>query len=153
MRCSNGYRPQKGARDAVHQLTVKLQFSPYDHVVEADIKGFFDNMDQEWLVRMLEERIDDKPFIRLIKKWLKAGILEEDGKRVVKPGSGSPQGGIVSPVLVNMYLHYVIDLWFHKVYLRGCRGEGCMIRYADDGVWAFEYREDAEKFYAARKNG
>lgn len=151
MRCSYGYRPNLGARDAVRKLTVKLQFGKYHHVVDADIKGFFDNMDHDWLIRMLEERIDDKPFLRLIRKWLKAGILEEDKKSVVKPGNGSPQGGIVSPVLANMYLHYAIDLWFHKVFLKGCKGEACMIRYADDCVWAFEYQEDAERFYEALK--
>jgi RNA-directed DNA polymerase len=151
MRCSYGYRPKMGARDAVSKLTVKLQFGNYHHVVDADIRGFFDNMDHDWLIRMLEERVDDKPFLRLIRKWLKAGILEEDKKRIVKPGSGSPQGGIISPVLANMYLHYAIDLWFHKVYLKRCNGEGCMIRYADDCVWAFECQEDAERFYDALK--
>ena len=151
MRCSYGYRPNRGARDAVRQLTVKLQFGKYNHVVDADIKGFFDNMDHNWLIRMLEERVDDRAFLRLVTKWLKAGILEEDGKKVVKPGSGSPQGGIISPVLANMYLHYAVDLWFHKVFVKSCKGEACMIRYADDGVWAFEYQEDAERFYRAVK--
>lgn len=146
MRCSYGYRPGVGARDAVQQLTVKLQFGPYKHVVEADIKGFFDHVDHEWLARMIELRVDDKPFVRLIGKWLKAGILEEDGRRIVRPGAGTPQGGIVSPVLANIYLHYVIDLWFHRVFLKRCNGEGCMIRYADDGIWAFEREEDAERF-------
>lgn len=151
MRCSFGYRPNVGARNAVHQLTVKLQFGDYHHVVDADIKGFFDNINHDWLIRMLEQRVDDKSFIRLIKKWLKAGILEEDKKSVVKPVKGSPQGGIISPVLANVYLHYVIDLWFHKVFLKQCKGEGCMIRFADDCVWAFKYQEDAERFYKALK--
>jgi RNA-directed DNA polymerase len=146
MRCSFGYRPGVGARDAVHQLTVKLQFGKYTCVVDADIKSFFDRMDHRWTIRMLEDRVDDKPFVGLIVKWLKAGILEEDGKSIIKPGEGVPQGGIVSPVLANIYLHYVIDLWFHRVFSKTCRGEACMIRYADDCIWAFEREEEAVRF-------
>ena len=146
LRCSYGYRPGVGALDAVDKLTIKLQFGRYNFVVEADIKGFFDNVDHEWVIRMLEERIDDRPFLRLIKKWLKAGILEPDGK-VIHPATGTPQGGIVSPILANVYLHYVLDLWFHKVVKKYCRGEACLIRYADDFVCAFQYQEDAERFY------
>jgi len=146
MRCSYGYRPGVGARDAVHQLTVKLQFGKYNYVVEADIRGFFDHVSHQWMVRMLEQRIDDKPTIGLIVKWLKAGVLEEDGQSIIRPEAGVPQGGIVSPVLANVYLHYVIDLWFHRVFLKTCRGEGCMIRYADDCIWAFEREEEAERF-------
>jgi len=151
LRLSYGYRPGRGARDAVKQLTVKLQFGKYAHVVDADIKGFFDTIDHEWMVRMLEERVDDKAFIGLIRKWLKAGILEEDGKRMIKPGSGTPQGGIVSPILANIYLHYVLDIWFHRVFRKSCPGEACMIRYADDCVWAFEHKEDATRFYSLLK--
>ena len=148
LRCSYGYRPGVGALDAVDKLTVKLQFGRYNFVVEADIKSFFDNVDHEWVIRMLEERIDDQLFLRLIKKWLKAGILEPDGE-VIHPVTGTPQGGIVSPILANVYLHYVLDLWFHKVVKKYCRGEACLIRYADDYVCAFQYQEDAESFYRA----
>ena len=147
MRCSYGYRPDVGALDAVDKLTVKLQFGRYNFIVEADIKSYFENIDHEWLVKMLEERIDDRALIRLIKKWLKAGILETDGT-VVHPVTGTPQGGIVSPVLSNVYLHYVLDLWFHKVVKKSCKGEACLIRYADDFVCAFQYQEDAERFYS-----
>jgi len=97
---------------------------------------------------MLEERIDDRPFLRLIKKWLKAGILEPGGE-VIHPVTGTPQGGIVSPILANVYLHYGLDLWFHKVVKKYCRGEACLIRYADDFVCAFQYQKDAERFYGA----
>ena len=148
LRCSYGYRPNVGALDAVDKLTVKLQFGRYNFVVEADIKGFFDNIDHDWMVRMLEERVDDRAFIRLIQKWLKAGVLDTDGQ-VLHPATGTPQGGIVSPVLANVYLHYALDLWFHKVVKPRCRGEACLIRYADDFVAAFEYQEDAERFYSA----
>jgi RNA-directed DNA polymerase len=147
LKCSYGYRPGVSARDAVHDLTVKLQFGPYRYVVEADIKGFFDHVDHEWMVRMLQERVDDRVFMRLIKKWLKAGVLEEDGE-VVHPMTGTPRGGIISPILANIYLHYVLDdLWFEKEVKRQCRGEACLIRYADDFVCAFEDQGEAERFY------
>ncbi|MDY7079484.1 MAG: group II intron reverse transcriptase/maturase [Chloroflexota bacterium] len=146
LRCSYGYRPNIGPLNAVDKLTVKLQFGRYNYIVEADIRAFFDNMDHEWIVQMLEERIDDRALIRLIKKWLKAGVLDTDGQ-VIHPVTGTPQGGIVSPVLSNIYLHYALDLWFHKVVKKQCRGEACLIRFADDFVSAFQYREDAERFY------
>ena len=94
--CSYGYRPHKSAKDAAKDLWRVLQRGRYGYVVEADIKGFFDNIDHQWMIRMLAHRIDDKPFLRLIKKWLKAGILEKDGK-VTHPVTGTPQGGIVTP--------------------------------------------------------
>ena len=146
LRCSYGYRPGKGALDAVDKLKVKLQFGRYNFVVEADIKGYFDNIDHEWLIKMLEQRIDDRALMRLIKKWLKAGILDTDGK-VIHPVTGTPQGGIISPILANVYLHYALDLWFHRIVKKHCRGEACLIRYADDFVCAFQYQTDAERFY------
>ncbi len=146
LRCSYGYRPNVGALDAVDWLTIKLQFGRYNFLVEADIQAFFDNIQHDWMVRMLEERIEDGAFLRLIKKWLKAGVLDTDGQ-VLHPVTGTPQGGIVSPVLANVYLHYVLDLWFHKVVKLRCRGEACLIRFADDFVCAFQYQADAEWFY------
>jgi RNA-directed DNA polymerase len=146
LRCSYGYRPKVSALDAVDWLTIKLQFGQYHFVVEADIKGFFDNLQHEWLLRMLEERLEDGAFLRLIQKWLKAGVLDTDGQ-VVHPATGTPQGGIVSPVLANVYLHYALDLWFHKVIKPRCHGEACLIRYADDFVAAFQYQDDADRFY------
>ncbi|HEX2521077.1 MAG TPA: reverse transcriptase domain-containing protein, partial [Terriglobia bacterium] len=106
----------------------------------------FDHLDHEWLLKMLGERIRDRWLLWLIKKWLKAGVLEEDGQ-VIHPATGTPQGGIISPVLANVYLHYGLDLWFHKVVRKHCRGEACLIRYADDFVCAFEYQQDAERFH------
>ena len=128
--CSYGYRPGIGAVDAVDELRVKLQFGYYHYVVEADSKGFFDNLDHEWLVRMLAERIDDRAFLGLIRKWLRAGILDTTGA-ILHPVTGTPQGGVVSPVLSNVYLHYVLDLWFEKVIKPQCQGEACLLRYAD----------------------
>lgn len=147
-RCSYGYRPHTGALAAVDKLTVKLQFGQYNYVVEADIKGFFENIGHEKLMEMLALRIDDQALLRLIKKWLKAGILEEDGQ-VIHPTTGTPQGGIISPILANVYLHYALDEWFQEVVKQHCRGEACLIRYADDFVCAFEYERDADRFHKA----
>ncbi len=143
---SYGYRPKRDALEASKVLRAELQFGRYGYVVEADIKGFFDNIDHGWMVRMLEERIKDRPFIRLIKKWLKAGIMEEDGK-VTHPVTGTPQGGIVSPVLANIYLHYALDLWFEKVVKKYSKGAAYLLRYADDFVCLFQYKDEAERFY------
>lgn len=144
--CSFGYRPNVGSKEAVKELTTSLQFGEYNYVVEADIKSYFNNINHEWLVKMLEQRILDKPFIRLIKKWLKAGILDTDGK-VIHPVTGSPQGGVISPILANIYLHYALDLWFEKIIKPQCKGRAYLCRYADDFICAFKYKEDAEKFY------
>jgi RNA-directed DNA polymerase len=143
---SYGYRPKLGAKDATGDLTYELQFGRYGYVVEADIQGFFDTIDHDWLLRMLEQRVDDKPFLGLIDTWLKAGILERDGT-IVHPHTGTPQGGVISPVLANIYLHYVLDLWFEKVVKPRCRGQAHVIRFADDFVCAFQYRGEAESFY------
>ena len=145
---SYGYRPHRSAQQAVLEMKEELQFGRYRYAVEADIKGFFDNINHDWMIKMLEQRIDDKAFIRLINKWLKAGILEKDGQ-VLHPVTGTPQGGIVSPILANIYLHYALDLWFEKVVKKQCRGMAYLCRYADDFVCMFEYKEDAERFYRA----
>jgi RNA-directed DNA polymerase len=100
------------------------------------------------MIRMLGERMEDRAFLGLIRKWLQAGILDTTGA-ILHPATGTPQGGVVSPMLSNVYLHYVLDLWFEKVVKPRCRGEACLIRYADDYVCAFEHQEEAERFYAA----
>ena len=143
--CSHGYRRGKGPQRAALELSQRLQRGRFRWVYDADIKGFFDNLDHEWLIRMLEQRIDDKSFIGLIRKWLKAGILEEDGK-VIYPVTGTPQGGVVSAVLANIYLHFALDLWFEKVVKPRCRGDVMLIRFADDYVCCFQYRGDLDKF-------
>jgi len=144
--CSYGYRPGRGAREAVKDLTFDLQYGRYGYVVEADVQGFFNHMDHAWLLKMLSLRVDDRAFLGLIRKWLKAGILETDGE-VVHPETGTPQGGNISPVLANVYLHYALDLWFEKVVKPRCHGEVLLCRYADDWVCAFRYQDDAEAFY------
>jgi group II intron reverse transcriptase/maturase len=148
--CSYGYRPGIGAHDAIQDLSAELQFGGHHFVVEADIKGFFDNIRWEWLERMLERRIADGAFLNLIRKWLRAGVLEEDG-RVVHPLTGTPQGGIVSPVLANIYLHYALDLWFERVVRPQQQGRCRLVRYADDFVAGFAYRHEAAAFEQALK--
>jgi group II intron reverse transcriptase/maturase len=143
---SYGYRPGVGAQQAVKDLTVELQFGRYGHVLEADIESFFTCLDHDWLLERLRERIDDAPFLGLIDSWLKAGIVEHDGT-LVYPDAGTPQGGTVSPVLANIYLHYVLDLWFDRVVKPHCHGQAHIIRFADDFLCAFQYRDDAERFY------
>jgi group II intron reverse transcriptase/maturase len=143
--CSWGYRPEIGALDAVKDITKTLMTGKFGYIVDADITGFFDNINHEWMVEMLELRINDKAFIRLIKKWLKAGILDDN--KVMHPVKGTPQGGIVSPVLSNIYLHYVLDLWFTKVIKPQCEGQAYICRYADDFVCAFQYKREAANFY------
>jgi group II intron reverse transcriptase/maturase len=143
--CSYGYRPGRSAHDAVRALTDRLFYGRYEFVFEADIRGFFEHIRWDWLERMLALRIQDGALLGLIRKWLRAGILEEDG-RVIHPEAGTPQGGIVSPVLANVYLHYVLDLWFERRVRKQCRG-GCeLYRYADDFVVAFGWRHEAEQF-------
>jgi RNA-directed DNA polymerase len=146
LRNSYGYRPNKSAHQAVYSLGLNLQFKGYGYIVEADIKGFFDNLDHDWLMQMLKQRIDDKAMLNLINQWLKARIKSPDGV-FDKPSSGSPQGGIISPVLANIYLHYALDLWFEKKVKPAMRGRCMMIRYADDFVCAFQFARDAERFY------
>lgn len=143
---SYGYRVGKSARGAVVDLSKTLQFGNVRYVVEADIKSFFDNLDHDILVKMLEMRVSDSAFIRLIKKWLLAGILEPENF-VINPATGTPQGGVVSPVLANIYLHYAVDKWFEEVVKPQSKGRACLYRYADDFVCVFQKQVDAEMCY------
>jgi group II intron reverse transcriptase/maturase len=132
--------------DAIKNLSAALRSGRYHYLVEADIRSFFDKIDHEKLIELLALRIDDKAFLRLIRKWLKAGILEPDGA-VNYPERGSPQGGSVSPILANIYLHHALDIWFEETVKKRCQGAAYLCRYADDFVCAFERQADAERFY------
>jgi group II intron reverse transcriptase/maturase len=145
LQCSHGYRRGKGPQRAALELSQRLHRGRFRWVFDADIKGFFDNIDHDWMMRMLEQRIDDRPFLGLIRKWLKAGILEMDGK-VILPVTGTPQGGVVSAVLANIYLHFALDLWFEKVIKPGCDGDVMLMRFADDYVCCFQYHRDLQEF-------
>ena len=143
---SFGYRPDRSAKEASGELVFRLQFAPVGWVVEADIKGFFNNINHEWMLKMLEKRVHDRAFVGLIGKWLKAGVLE-DLQTVIHPATGTPQGGVISPILANIYLHHTLDMWFEKVVRPSCDGEAVLIRYADDFVCAFRFRRDADRFH------
>ena len=142
--CSHGYRRGKGPQRAALELSQRLHRGKYGWIFDADIKGFFDNIDHDWLLKMLEQRIEDQSFIGLIRKWLKAGILEKD-RGVILPATGTPQGGVVSAVLANIYLHYVLDLWFDRIVKPRCDGEALLMRYADDYVCCFQCCSDLRK--------
>ena len=142
---SIGYRSGVGARQSSKDLADALNDGTYRWVVEADIRSFFDHIDHGWMVKMLEERIADRSLIRIIVKWLKAGVLETDGS-VVHPATGTPQGGVISPILANIYLHYVQDQWIKKVVSKRSKGQVLFRRYADDSVVCFERSEDAQAY-------
>ena len=145
--CSYGFRPNRSAHDALRRVDEAIMTGGAQWVVEADIKGFFTNVSHQHLMRFLEHRIADPLFLRTVRRFLKAGTLE-DGQFSASD-TGTPQGGLVSPVLSNIYLHYVLDWWFEGVYARTCRGRAYMARFADDYVCYFQNREDAERFMSA----
>lgn len=142
---SRGYRSGKGARHASQMLREQLATKKVNWVVEADIKGFFNNLDHQKLLDMLRKRIDDEAFVRLVGKWLHVGVLEEDGE-VVHPATGTPQGGIVSPVLANVYLHHVLDTRVEADVKQKARPDVVYMRYADDFVCGFHQETDAKRF-------
>ena len=140
--CSYGFRPGRSAHDVVRYINQTIMIHKVNYVLEADIKGFFDNVDHEWLMKFLEHDIQDKNFLRYVKRFLIAGIME-DGK-YLDSDRGTPQGGLISPVLANVYLHYVLDLWFEKAIKRKLKGEAYYVRYADDFLILFQYENEAE---------
>lgn len=142
---SIGYRPGRSPRNATQELGEALHDGKHRWVVEADIKGFFDHINHDWLEEMLEQRIADRSLIRIIRKWLKAGVMEELNHW--SPSSeGTPQGGIISPLLGNIYLHFVQDLWIKKVIVKQSQGSVMFRRYADDSIVCFERKADAEAY-------
>jgi len=144
---SLGYRRGKpGARAASQQLRNELGDGDYRWIVEADIKSFFDEVDHDWMGRMLEQRIDDRAFTGLIRKWLKAGILEPMAGKAEEPEAGTPQGGIISPILANIYLHFVLDLWVERKVNKESKGKVIFMRYADDIIVGFSKYSDARSY-------
>lgn len=141
---SFGYRPGRTQHDALDELGRTIQQKKVSYIVEADIKGFFDHVNHEWMRKMLEVRIGDERVLRLVDRMLKGGVMEDGLTKASE--EGVPQGGVLSPVLSNVYLHYALDLWFEKVFRKTCRGEAYYFRYADDFLACFQYREEAEKF-------
>lgn len=141
---SYGFRPGRSQHNALDALWVGITRRKVNWVYDADIRGFFDAIDHEWLIKFVEHRIADPRVIRLMRKWLRAGV-SEDGQWS-KTKVGTPQGSVISPILANIYLHYVLDMWVNKWRKSKARGEVIIVRYADDFVMGFEYRSDAEQF-------
>lgn len=139
---SYGFRQNRNCHDVVKMIDQTVMTKRVSFILEADIKGFFDNVNHDWMMKFLEHDIADKRFLRYIRRFLKAGVMEE-GKRV-DSDRGTPQGGLISPVLANVYLHYVLDLWFEQAIKPRLRGESYYVRYADDFLIMFQYESDAK---------
>jgi RNA-directed DNA polymerase len=141
---SYGFRPGRSQHDALDALSYALRKRKVNYVLDADIRGFFDNLDKSWLVKFVEHRVADPRILRLIQKWLKAGVMEEG--KWSEPQTGSPQGSVISPLLANVYLHYCFDLWVNAWRKKWAQGEVVVVRYADDTVLGFQYQADADRF-------
>jgi RNA-directed DNA polymerase len=141
---SYGFRPGRGAHDAMDALVVGIESRKVNYILDADIRSFFDTVDQEWLIRFVEHRIGDRRIVRLIRKWLKAGVLEDRIVNVSDMGTG--QGAVISPLLANVYLHYVLDLWAERWRRHEATGDMIIVRYADDFIVGFEHESDARRF-------
>ena len=139
--CSYGFRPGRSAHDVVRYIDQTIMRCKVNYVLEADIKGFFDNVDHDWLMAFLAHDIQDKNFLRYVKRFLIAGVME--GTELRDSDRGTPQGGLISPVLANVYLHYALDLWFEKAIKPKLRGEAHYVRYADDFLILFQYEQEA----------
>jgi RNA-directed DNA polymerase len=146
---SYGFRPGRGAHDAMDAFVVGITTRKVNWILDADIEKFFDTVSQEWLVRFVEHRIGDKRIIRLLQKWLKAGILEDGVVTVSDRGTG--QGSVISPLLANIYLHYVFDLWAERWRRREAAGDMILVRYADDIIVGFQHEADARRFWDAMR--
>jgi group II intron reverse transcriptase/maturase len=143
---SYGFRPGRGAHDALDALVVGIESRQVNFILDADIRSFFDTVSQDWLIRFVEHRIGDKRIIRLIRKWLKAGVLEDGVINVSDEGTG--QGAVISPLLANVYLHYVFDLWVERWRRREATGDMIIVRYADDFIVGFQHESDVRRFLA-----
>ena len=141
---SYGFRPGRNCHMAVREIIEMVQFRKTNYIVEADIKSYFDTIPHDWLMKMLEHDIADRRFLEIIRRFLKAGVM--DNGKYLDSESGSPQGNGASPVLANVYLHYVLDNWFDYIVQRQCRGQCYLIRYADDFVCCFQNKWEAEIF-------
>ena len=146
---SYGFRPQRGTHDALDALWVGINSRKVNFILDADIQSFFDTVSHDWLIRFVEHRIGDPRIIRLIRKWLKAGVLE-DGV-VIDSDKGTGQGSVISPLLANIYLHYIIDLWAERWRRHEAMGDMIIVRYADDIIVGFEHETDARRFLDAMR--
>ncbi len=149
LNCMYGFRPGRGCHDAIKEVHRQLQNEWINYVVDADIKGFFDHMSHEWLMRFLGLYIKDTNLLWLINKYLKAGVITEGVYEASEEGSA--QGNIISPILANIYMHNVLTLWYKFVVLKGTEGKCFLAVYADDFIAGFQHKSDAERYYAALK--
>lgn len=145
LNCMHGFRANRRCHTAVKELYDRINIGKITRVVDADIKGFFDHMKHEWILKFLNYYIKDKNILRLVKKYLKAGII--DNGQLVKSDEGTAQGNIISPVLANIYMHNVLTLWFQYIIAKECKGECSLVVYADDFIAGFQYPWEAERFY------
>jgi group II intron reverse transcriptase/maturase len=146
---SYGFRPGRGQHNALDALCVGITSKKVNFIFDADVRSFFDEVSQQWLVRFVEHRVGDRRIIRLIRKWLKAGVLEDGVVTVSDRGTG--QGSVISPLLANVYLHYVFDLWAERWRRHEATGDMIIVRYADDIVVGFEHESDARRFWDAMR--
>ena len=144
LECSHGFRPKRSPHTALHRMREGMRLHGVRYVVEADLASYFDSVNWDWLRKFVRHRVNDGGLVRLLNKWLKAGVMENGV--VTQTHEGVPQGGPVSPVLSSIYLHYVLDLWFERRFRKTCRGYAELTRFADDYVATFQNREDAERF-------
>lgn len=138
---SNGFRPNRNCHGVIREINQRIMINKVNYILEADIKGFFDNVNHDKLMEFLEHTIQDKNFLRYIKRFLKSGVIEN--MKYYETDKGTPQGGLISPILANVYLHYVLDLWVEKCVKPICKGEVYYIRYADDFILMFQYENEA----------
>lgn len=143
--CSYGFRPNRNCHQAIRTINQHIMINKVNYILDADIKGFFDNVNHEWLMKFLEHDINDKNFLRYIKRFLISGYMED--MKFYEIDKGTPQGGLISPILANVYLHYVLDLWFEKYVKTRLKGEAYLVRYADDFLIMFQYEDEARKVY------
>lgn len=147
--CSYGFRPNRNCHQAIREINQTIMIKKVNYILDADIKGFFDNVDHNWLMEFLRHNIGDKNFLRYISRFLKSGIIEN--LKYYENDKGTPQGGLISPVLANVYLHYVLDLWFEKAVKPKLKGEAYLVRYCDDFIIMFQYENEAQDMYEALK--
>ena len=143
--CSYGFRPNRNSHQAIREINQRIMINKVNYILECDIKCFFDNVNHKWLMKFLEHDIQDKAFLRYVNRFLISGYMEE--KKFYKTEKGTPQGGLISPILANVYLHYVLDLYFEKYIKTKLKGEAYLVRYADDFLIMFQYEKEAKQVY------
>lgn len=145
LECSYGFRPNRSCHQAIREINQRIMINKVNYILDCDIKGFFDNVNHKWLMKFLEHDINDKAFLRYINRFLISGYMEN--MKYYETDKGTPQGGLISPILANVYLHYVLDLFFEKYIKPKLKGEAYLVRYADDFIIMFQYENEAKQVY------